>query len=81
MNTKSLIDYFNKILPLDDEEQTFVKEAFKEMYNITAGYLDGNLVCFYSTLINGDTLEANLAGFEEETNLNCSKKKLKNSID
>jgi hypothetical protein len=46
-----------------------MKEAFKEMYNITAGYLDGNLVCFYSTLINGETLEANLAGFEEETNL------------
>lgn len=46
-----------------------MKEAFKEKYNLTAGYLDGNLVCFYSTLINGETLEANLAGFEEKTNL------------
>lgn len=46
-----------------------MKEAFKEKYNITAGYLDGKLVCFYSTLVNGETLEANLAGFEEETNL------------
>ena len=46
-----------------------MKEAFKERYNIMAGYLDGKLVCFYSTLINGETLEANLAGFEEETNL------------
>jgi hypothetical protein len=46
-----------------------MKGAFKEKYNITAGYLDGKLVCFYSTLINGKTLEANLAGFEVETNL------------
>ena len=46
-----------------------MKEAFKERYNIMAGYLDGKLVCFYSTLVNGETLEANLAGFEEETNL------------
>ena len=46
-----------------------MKEAFKEKYNITAGYLDGKLVCFYSTLVNEETLEANLAGFEEETNL------------
>ena len=46
-----------------------MKEAFKEKYNITAGYLDGKLVCFYSTLVNGEILEANLAGFEEETNL------------
>ncbi|MFO0469021.1 MAG: hypothetical protein ACK5ZX_06915 [Bacteroidota bacterium] len=46
-----------------------MKEAFKDNYNLTAGYLNGNLVCFYSTLINGETLEANLAGFEEESNL------------
>jgi hypothetical protein len=46
-----------------------MKDAFKEKYNVTAGYLDGKLVCFYSTLINGETLEANFAGFEEETNL------------
>ena len=45
-----------------------MKEAFKEKYNLTAGYFEGNLVCFYSTLINGEMLEANLAGFEEETN-------------
>ena len=30
MNTKSLIDYFNKILPLNDEEKAFVEEVFKE---------------------------------------------------
>jgi CRP-like cAMP-binding protein len=30
MNTKPLIDYFNKILPLDDEEKTFVEGVFKE---------------------------------------------------
>jgi len=46
-----------------------MKEAFKDNYNLTAGYLDGDIVCFYSTLINGETLEANLAGFEEESNL------------
>ncbi|MDH4091564.1 MAG: Crp/Fnr family transcriptional regulator [Cyclobacteriaceae bacterium] len=30
MNTKPLIDYFNKILPLDDEEKVFVEAFFKE---------------------------------------------------
>ena len=30
MNTKPLIDYFNKFLPLDDEEKAFVEEFFKE---------------------------------------------------
>ena len=30
MNTKSLIDYFNKILLLNDEEKAFVEEVFKE---------------------------------------------------
>lgn len=30
MNTKPLIDYFNKFLPLDDEEKAFVEEVFKE---------------------------------------------------
>ena len=30
MNTKPLIDYFNKILPLDDQEEAFVEEVFKE---------------------------------------------------
>ena len=30
MNTKPLIDYFNKILPLDDKEKAFVEEVFKE---------------------------------------------------
>lgn len=30
MNTKPLIDYFNNILPLDDEERAFVEEVFKE---------------------------------------------------
>ena len=30
MNTKPLIDYFNKFLPLDDEEMAFVEEVFKE---------------------------------------------------
>ena len=30
MNTQPLIDYFNKFLPLDDEEKTFVEEVFKE---------------------------------------------------
>ena len=29
MNTEPLIDYFNKILPLDDEEKAFVEEVFK----------------------------------------------------
>jgi CRP-like cAMP-binding protein len=30
MNTEPLIDYFNKILPLDNEEKAFVEEVFKE---------------------------------------------------
>lgn len=30
MNIKPLIDYFNKLLPLDDDEQAFVEEVFKE---------------------------------------------------
>lgn len=30
MNTKPLIDYFNNILPLNDEEKAFVEEFFKE---------------------------------------------------
>jgi len=30
MNTKPLIDYFNKLLPLDDEEKAFVEKVFKE---------------------------------------------------
>ena len=30
MNTKPLIDYFNNILPLDDDEKAFVQEVFKE---------------------------------------------------
>lgn len=30
MNTKPLIDYFNKILPLDDQEEAVVEEVFKE---------------------------------------------------
>lgn len=30
MNTKPLIDYFNKLLPLNDEEKAFVEDVFKE---------------------------------------------------
>ncbi|PTM12221.1 MAG: cyclic nucleotide-binding protein [Bacteroidetes bacterium] len=30
MNTTRLIDYFNKLLPLEEEEQAFVEEYFKE---------------------------------------------------
>lgn len=30
MNIKILIDYFDKLLPLDDAEKTFVEEVFKE---------------------------------------------------
>jgi CRP-like cAMP-binding protein len=30
MNSKPLIDYFNKFLPLDGEEKAFVEEFFKE---------------------------------------------------
>ena len=30
MNTKPLIDYFNKLLPLDEAEESIVKEVFKE---------------------------------------------------
>ena len=29
MTTKPLIDYFNKLLPLDDEETAFIEEVFK----------------------------------------------------
>ena len=29
MNTKPLIDYFNKLLPLDNEETAFIEEVFK----------------------------------------------------
>ena len=58
-----------KMAIVSDSYFAKMKEAFKDKYNVTAGYLDGKLVCFYSTLINGETLEANLAGFEEEPNL------------
>jgi hypothetical protein len=64
-----LSDATFKMATVPESYFSSMKEAFKEKYNLTAGYLDGNLVCFYSTLINGETLEANLAGFEEETNL------------
>lgn len=30
MKTKPLIDYFNKLLPLDNEEKAFLEEVFKE---------------------------------------------------
>ena len=30
MTTKPLIDYFNKFLPLDDKEEAFVEDVFKE---------------------------------------------------
>jgi len=30
MNTKPLIDYFNKFLPLNDEEKAFIEKVFKE---------------------------------------------------
>ena len=30
MTTKPLIDYFNKLLPLNKEEQSIVEEVFKE---------------------------------------------------
>ena len=30
MNTKHLIEYFNNILPLNDEEKAFVEDTFKE---------------------------------------------------
>ena len=30
MTTKPLIDYFNKLLPLNKEEQSVVEEVFKE---------------------------------------------------
>lgn len=46
-----------------------MKNTFKDKYNLVAGFFEGELVCFYSTLINGDTMEANLAGFEENSNL------------
>ena len=30
METQALIDYFNKLLPLDEPEESFLKEVFKE---------------------------------------------------
>jgi CRP-like cAMP-binding protein len=30
MNTKPLIEYFNQLLPLDEDEQTIVEQVFKE---------------------------------------------------
>jgi hypothetical protein len=47
-----------------------MKKAFGINFNIKAGFCDGRLVCFYATLLNGKTLEANIAGFDEEFNLN-----------
>jgi len=46
-----------------------MKNTFKDKYKVVAGFCEGKLVCFYSTLINGETIEANLAGFEENSNL------------
>lgn len=46
-----------------------MKKTFKDEYNLVAGFFEGELICFYSTLVNGETLEANLAGFKESSNL------------
>lgn len=46
-----------------------MKSNFHDKYNLTAGFLDGKLVCFYSTILNGSTLEANLVGFDKNLNL------------
>lgn len=45
-----------------------MKKSFGDDYHLKAGFLDGKIVCFYSTLRNGDSLEANYAGFESSVN-------------
>jgi CRP-like cAMP-binding protein len=52
MNTKPLIDYFNKILPLDDEEKAFVEEVFKERRVKRRQFiLQEGEVCMHNTFV------------------------------
>lgn len=46
-----------------------MKKSFGDDYHLKAGFLNGKIVCFYSTLRNGNTLEVNFAGFESSLNL------------
>lgn len=46
-----------------------MKKSFGDDYHLKAGFSNGKIVCFYSTLRNGNTLEANFAGFESSLNL------------
>lgn len=52
MNTEPLIDYFNKILPLDEEEKAYVKEVFKERRIKRRQFiLQEGEVCRHSTFV------------------------------
>lgn len=52
MNTKPLIDYFNKILPLDDEEKAFVEDVFKEKRIKRRQYiLQEGEICKHNTFV------------------------------
>jgi CRP-like cAMP-binding protein len=71
MNTKPLIDYFNSILPLDDEEAAFVENVFKErsvkrrqlilqegeVCKINTFVIEG---CFKMYMVDGNGKEHNL---------------------
>jgi CRP-like cAMP-binding protein len=52
MITKSLIDYFNNILPLNEEEQTFVRESFMERRIRRRQFIlqEGD-ICKYNTFV------------------------------
>ena len=52
MNSKPLIDYFNKLLPLDDEEQAFVENVFKERSVKRRQFiLQEGAVCTHNTFV------------------------------
>ena len=52
MNTKPLIDYFDKILPLDDEEKAYVEKVFKERKVKRKQFiLQEGEVCNHSTFV------------------------------
>jgi len=52
MNTKPLIDYFNRILPIDDKEKAFVEEVFKERRVRRRQYiLQEGEICKHNTFV------------------------------
>ena len=45
-----------------------LKKEFKDDFNLRAYYLDGDLIAFYTTILNGDELEAHFLGINPAFN-------------